>query len=306
MQALDAVVVTERTSTILKRLPGARPRLIHIPHGAGDRARGFERRIRLFDHVIVAGPKDRSRMLSAGIVQPETCSVSGYVKLDAILSSQGAADVPRLFANNRPILLYNPHFSRHLGSWRGFARLLMTAALDHLDMNVIIAPHVRFREQLTRGDRAWLDRIAAEGRVHVDLGSPRCSDMTYAMLADIYVGDVSSQVYEFLHRPRPCVFFNAAKADWRGNPDFAHWNFGQVIDSPSDLLDALSHAFERHVGFRRAQEAGVRRALGSIDRKAAWRAARIIRGIVLGQGTGPAASAPRASGLRPLTLEPAA
>ena len=37
-----------------------------------------------------------------------------------------------------------------------------------------------------------------------DPGSPASTDMTYTRAADIYLGDVSSQVYEFIAEPRPC------------------------------------------------------------------------------------------------------
>ena len=39
--------------------------------------------------------------------------------------------------------------------------------------------------------------------------------MAYTQRADIYLGDVSSQVYEFLLNPRPCVFLNPRRFDWR-------------------------------------------------------------------------------------------
>ena len=57
---------------------------------------------------------------------------------------------------------------------------------------------------------------AVAGRVIVDLDSHRLNDMTYTNAADIYLGDVSSQVYEFSTQPRPCVFINAHGVAWQG------------------------------------------------------------------------------------------
>ena len=54
--------------------------------------------------------------------------------------------------------------------------------------------------------------------------------MTYMLAADIYLGDVSSQVYEFLLEPRPCIFLNGHNVPWQDNPYYSHWTLGQVID----------------------------------------------------------------------------
>ena len=67
----------------------------------------------------------------------------------------------------------------------------------------------------------------------VDLGSERSLDMTYALVADIYAGDVSSQVYEFLATPKPCVFLNAHGLRWKDNPDFPNWDLGDVAEIPA-------------------------------------------------------------------------
>jgi len=283
LRSLDAIVTAERTSTLVKRLPGRVPLLIHIPHGAGDRARGFERRISLFDHVIVAGEKDRSRMIDAGLVTPETCSISGYVKLAAVLNNAKRAPPPRLFGDDRPVILYNPHFCSSHGSWNRFARPLVRAVLEKGDANLIIAPHVRLAKRLSAADRAWLDHLETHDRVLVDLGSARSSDMTYTLGADMYVGDVSSQVYEFLHRTRPCVFLDVAGIQWPGDPNFAHWRFGEVVVEPAQLSAALENAITAHEFFLPLQKEGVRVALGRADGGAPTRAATIIADLAIAE-----------------------
>ncbi len=70
--------------------------------------------------------------------------------------------------------------------------------------------------------------------------------MTYTTAANLYLGDVSSQVYEFLYQPRPCLFLNSHGVAWQGNPDYEHWNAGPVIDRPELLADGLSQAFATH------------------------------------------------------------
>ena len=61
-RSLDALVVTERTSLILKSRYGlAKLRMILIDHGAGDRAIGFGPSTAAFDHILAAGPKIKDR-----------------------------------------------------------------------------------------------------------------------------------------------------------------------------------------------------------------------------------------------------
>jgi glycosyltransferase involved in cell wall biosynthesis len=90
--------------------------------------------------------------------------------------------------------------------------------------------------------------------VIVDLGSARSFDMTYSVAADIYAGDVSSQLSEFLTRPKPCVFLNAHKIGWRGNRDFANWNLGDVVETAADAIAAIRSANARHHLYRELQQ----------------------------------------------------
>ena len=74
--------------------------------------------------------------------------------------------------------------------------------------------------------------------------------MTYMLAADIYLGDVSSQVYEFLLEPRPCIFLNGHNVTWQDNPYYFHWTLGQVVDDvQTGLRPALEKAFTSHPHF---------------------------------------------------------
>jgi CDP-glycerol glycerophosphotransferase (TagB/SpsB family) len=231
----------------------------------------------MFDHVIVAGPKDRGRMIAEQVVAPNDCSVSGYIKLAGVLALQKRGQVAEpLFANDRPTILYNPHFAPGLSSWDLFGEGLARDVVERTDCNLIIAPHVRLRDRLSEAEQRRIEALAVPGRVIVDLGSERSTDMTYTLAADIYVGDVSSQVYEFLHNPRPCLFLNATGGDRRADADFAFWNLGQVVDRPSDVLAALLEARSRHPGFAALQADAVAQAFGPIGDQAVRNAAATI------------------------------
>ena len=267
LRQCDAILCAERTSTILKRIPGHCPPLIHVPHGAGDRAVGFEKRFRLFDRVIVAGPKDRDRLVAEGVVRPDACAIAGPIKVASILKAQARREP--LFKNDRPVILYNPHFSPKLSSGNAFAHRLAEAVAKDGRHNLVIAPHVRMAAGWSARRRAEWEALAIDDRIIIDLGSRRSVDMTYTLGADLYIGDVSSQVYEFLVRSSPCLFVNAHAADWQGSEDYAMWRFGEVVTPDCDIAAEIDRAFAGHEAFRSIQMWRTRAALHGLDWDAA-------------------------------------
>ena len=258
----DAILCAERTSTLLKRLPGHCPPLIHIPHGAGDRAVGFEPRFRFFDHVLVAGNKDRDRLIEQGVVAPDRCDVVGPIKVEAMVRCFG--QLAPLFDNDRPILLYCPHFDCSLGSFNAFTERLIDAVANDPRYNLIVAPHIRLARHWSAGRRAdWIARGVPD-KILIDSGSRHSTEMRYTFAADMFIGDVSSQVYECLVRPRPCLFIDAHQAEWRDNPDYAMWELGEVVPPDCDIGAAIERAFASHDRYRPLQEARVQRTLDGL------------------------------------------
>jgi len=255
----DALVVPETTTTFLKKNnPSDRPKLIFFPHGAGDRSIGFSPEISLFDYVLLPGEKTRDRMLEAGVIRPDNHRIVGYPKFEAYVSRPPV----KLFDNDKPTVLYNPHFDPLLSSWFRFGEQILDYFANQTDYNLIFAPHVmlfqrkllasvehrllKFRQRIDpRYDR--LDHI------HIDTGSTRSVDMTYTSAADIYLGDVSSQIYEYIQKPRPALFLNSHNAEWQGNANYEHWNFGPVLDDIADLGPTLKAVSPLSDSFRVAQ-----------------------------------------------------
>lgn len=256
----DLIVAVERTSVLLKWLRSSTPPMVHIPHGAGDRERGYDRRIRRFDYVLAAGEKDRDRFIALGLARADRIWVSGYVKQAGMQRLHQIR--PRFFDNDRPTIVYNPHFSHTLGSWREVGREVIAAIAADGRYNLIFAPHVRLIEDASAQEREELEALARTGSVLIDLGSPRSIDMSYTAAADLYLGDVSSQVYEFCSEPRPCVFINAHGVAWRDDPHYAMWAFGEVIEQVEQLVPALAAAFAAPAAFSWVQREAVRRSFG--------------------------------------------
>lgn len=295
---LDALVVVERTSTILRYFSKNLPPMIHIPHGAGDRAKSYDSRIRHFDNVLVAGKKDKARMIELGLVTEDNCKVTGYIKPFAV--EQIANVLPDLFKEKRPIVLYNPHFCNKLSSWEAFGRPLLTAFSEAPDLNFVFAPHIRLFANASNELREEIENFAKYDNIHIDLGSQYSTDMTYTRLADIYLGDVSSQVYEFLNQPKPCVFIGDENTQWKDNPDYAHWNYGSVCSSVTEVIYALQRVNEDHHLYIDKQVNGCLAAKGCPSWNPIQRAAQTVHSIVNARAT-----VSRKIDLRsPISLEP--
>src|SRR5262249_27598207 len=110
----------------------------------------------------------------------------------------------------------------------------------------------------------------------IDTGSRHSVDMTYTLAADIYLGDASSQVYEFLIEPRPCIFINSHRARWQDDPNYAFWRFGPVVDSINALDAALKAAGPDLVRYKPIQEEAFRRTFDLQPEPSAQRAADAI------------------------------
>lgn len=283
-RSLDVLVVAEKTSLILKTRHGLKDlRIVHTRHGAGDRAIGFDAASARFDHVLVSGPKVRRRLVEEAGVDPATISVVGYPKFDLSLTP---SNLHPLIDDGRPVVLYNPHVSPHLSSWYAMGRQVLDWFVEHDDHHLIFAPHVMLFERpfVATIDRLRIDRpgriderYLRAPNIHIDLGSRACTTMAYTNRADAYVGDASSQVYEFLLRPRPCLFLNPHRLRWEGDPNFLHWTAGPVIEDALDLAPGLKRAEAEHdQRYRHVQQTLFDDSFDLTEEPSAVRAARAV------------------------------
>lgn len=274
LSTYDAVVTPERTTALLRKLGVRRTALVYTQHGAGDRGGPFEPRLRAFDLVMAAGPKQRDRMVDEGWVRPEACAMVGYPKFDLVDALPPSA-VPA-FEKPLPTVVYNPHFHETLGSWPAFGLSILEQFAADERFNLVFAPHVRLFETASEADHRAVARFEGHPRIHIDLGGPAAFDMTYTRSADLYLGDASSQVYEFLRAPKPCLFLNPAHADWKGDESFHHWRYGPVLETAERICDATAAAFAGHGDYLDAQTTGVAETFDLTDEASSLRAARAI------------------------------
>lgn len=281
----DVVVSTERTCLRLQHLlPAATmPRFVRVPHGAGDRNVTYHPDFRRFDLVLASGQKAADELVKQGILA-ERIRIVGYPKFDAV----DLAGKRRFFDNDRPVFVYNPHFDPHLSSWykAGPDLLQWFARPANREFNLIFAPHVMlFRKRLHISPEYKVARLCpavpeearTASNILIDTDSPRLFDMSYTLSADAYVGDFSSQIYEFLAHPRPAFFL-----DMRGKPDEAEderhvfRQAGPVFDHLQDLTSALPRWREFVSQYAAAQQALFDHTFSRTEQPANRRAAAAI------------------------------
>ncbi len=245
-RGLNALVSPEVNCADLRKERGLENlTMIRIRHGAGDRDGVFDDRLLAFDFMLLPGQKYVDRLNDQGLLRKDCFAVPGYPKFDVVMGLK--RKIPRLFANDNPIVVYNPHFDQSQSSWGPMGLQVLEFFFQHREFNLIFAPHVvLFKRSLRHG--AFLPgKYRRTPNIHVDTGSAASIDMTYLLAADIYLGDVSSQVYEFLLEPRPCIFLNGHHVAWQGNPSYYHWRMGQVVDNiEPGLSQALGQVFTTH------------------------------------------------------------
>ncbi len=283
----DAIVSSERTCLRIKRRLGTRsPEMIYVPHGSGDRNVAHHPALAEFDLHLVSGRKLVDVGLEFHVMRPDNWRITGYSKFDGVdLDAR-----PNLFANSNPVVLYNPHFDPHLSSVYAMGEQVLELFARRPDLNLIFAPHVMYGrkrwhfslEFRTLNRRREIpERFAHLPNILIDLGSEKSIDMTYTRAADIYLGDVSSQVYEFLARPRAAIFLQSHAVDWRTHPDYQFWHNGAVVQDVAALEAALGRWQQLAADYRDTQQRLFAYTIDMTGEPASVRGARAIADHVL-------------------------
>jgi len=256
-------------------------RLVHTGHGGAGVFRALsppDARLGRFDLLLAPSAAALAPLIASGAVRADRVTLTGAAKLEAMARLRRPRT--RLFGDDRPVALYNPHHRGLASSWAAMGRDVVAHFQAQDAMNLIVAPHVLlFRRPMGRGARrpAWL---RDGGPVRVDQGGRAAIDMTLADAADVYIGDASSQVFEFIARPRPCVFLNPARRAWRDDPAFALWRCGPVVETAAELGAALTQARDQMARYAPIQAAALARAYAHVDDAVSLRGAEAILALM--------------------------
>jgi hypothetical protein len=233
---------TARQSYMIKYRKGEWPKLAFLDHGAGDRNYIYNDSIANFDLVSVAGKKVYDMCVNSADFSNVNIKICGYQKFETVKKENKSV---KLFNNDKPIVLYNPHFMKPITSYYNWGKNILDFFYSNDDYNLIFAPHlILFNRKGHLRKEDFDSKYLDKDNIYVDLGSENLVNMRYTLLADIYLGDVSSQVYEFLIKPRPCIFLNSHNVEWKDNKYYKNWNLGYVVNKISDFAEVLTKTDE--------------------------------------------------------------
>lgn len=269
-----AVVCAEQTSLWLPRVLPIPAPFVKTSHGVGSMSARDDPRRRAAALLLVPSERERATYLARDF-DPDRVIATGYVK--ASFHQRSVAQPP--FAAPRPVILYAPHWQRHRSSWWNWGAETVRRIVDDGRWNLIFAPHQRLVEGAPEV-RALMAALAGRGDVHCDIDGFAMVDGSYTAAADIYLGDTSSQVIEFLQRPRPCVFLNAQGAAWRDDPSYAQWRCGEVVEALDDVTAAIARAPIRHGAYAAVQADFAAESLSDLGPDAPMRAAAAVLALL--------------------------
>ncbi|MCB0457873.1 MAG: hypothetical protein R2776_03545 [Flavobacteriaceae bacterium] len=237
----DALVFTDYFHHKLLKARGNKinPKFLKVPHGAPGRDYSYNKDQLDFDFQLLFGHFHYQQFKEKNLLGPHPVII-GYPKIDAVSLNEKKS----FFNNNKPVVLYNPHFSPPHSSWHGMGLEILEFFYQQKEYNLIFAPHINlFKDKGSESASQIPEKYFKANHIFIDLGSEESVEMTYLKAASLFLGEVSSQVYEFIINPRPCIFINVQKVAFKDDANFRFWKLGQVIEEVNELNDALQNAF---------------------------------------------------------------
>lgn len=270
----DLVVTTSHgTPRMLKKFGITKPKIIYQYHGCGDRKYGFDPNFKRFDYMLLPGLYHQNRLLDEKIIKKEKTKIVGWPKLDFPIDIMKTKQ--DLFKNNKPIILYTPHWEPKLSSYK-WAELILEYFKKNEKYNFIFAPHLLIKHWRVRfGYNINFNHYASDNII-IDFQSDYSTNGTYLAVSDLYMGDVSSMIYEFIaFRRRPALFLNAHNIDWKNDVNYRFWNYGDVVDSIDELDEKITNVFktDKYTIF---QEKEIVKYMDLSDEKSSFRAAKAL------------------------------
>jgi hypothetical protein len=275
----DFVITTSHsTPELFRKFRIKKPKILYQYHGCGDRRYGFDPELRRFDFMLLPGDYHLRRLLSENIIEREKTEIVGWPKLDYQVNIQELRG--QLFPNHNPIVLYSPHWEEKLSSYKKWGEDIIKYFFNQQDLNLIFAPHVQIKHWKNKyGYNINFDAYNCD-TVHIDFDSVKSVDLSYLHIADLYLGDVSSIVYEWIAiKPRPCVFLNANTIQWRDNVDYRFWDFGPVVENIHELAVKLNKSFKDD-SFLHIQKERITEYMDITDIPSSQRAALAIKNFI--------------------------
>ncbi len=210
------------------------PKLFYLYHGTGTREYGFDNKLDDFDCILVPGPYHRDRLVNDKVCDEKKIRMVGQPKLEWVEKNKKSES--NLFQNDNPVFYYNPHWEMDLSSYLSWRNIILDFFKGRQEYNLIFAPHPLVKHHSRKNNYTLHSESDLSENIIIDLDSTNLNDGTYNAASDVYIGDVSSMVTEWINfKPRPCIFINAQNINWGKNKNYDMWQYGTVIDDPNNL-----------------------------------------------------------------------
>lgn len=259
-------------------------KLVMCFHGAGD---GGIANIPwdTYDLLLVSGEKYKDFLLKQNHLLADKIENVGYVKFE------GCTSTPKkdyIFKNNNPTVLYNPHHNLKYSSLYCWGDKIFDYFAKNCQYNLIIAPHVLIYNRNLGLVKEIKSKVSGFKNIFFTENSDlRCFNMQLIKQSDLYLGEYSSQVYEFLEKPKACLFLNPNKVAWQKNQEFTMWKMGNVVTDFSNFEHFLEKSFKNPAEFSKDQEKLLAYTFRKKDGLAAFRATTAIKQLLQSENPSP-------------------
>ncbi len=243
-------------------------KFILLTHGSGDSPVSYSTKMKDYDLNLLGSEEIVRLAAEHGLGQKSILKSIGYAKLEMVSKIKTA----KVFENGRPTIFFNPSYVKDFSSWYDWGTYILDYFSQNNKFNLIFAPHIKLFQNKSQYAKSLKRKYSFAKNIIIDVGSDALIDMTYTKFADIYIGDISSQGYEFLYKPRPCVFLNPY-----GNKDVKMWELGDVVCDIRDLESAINDAFVNHSKYKKKQEEEFAKRFSITDVPPGERAAQAIK-----------------------------
>ncbi len=231
MHKPKAVIVTDYFDNVFRQL---RLKTFWVFVGHGPENRGYyssNLHIKDYDLVIFPGRRDVEE-LEKKIGVLNNYVIIGYSKLDYFIYHK--TKPLNLFKDSKPIIMYNPHFEKSSSSFFDKGMELLQSLSNTGKYNIILMPHPDLSRKYPE-----LINLAKEIPNVAVINRPKIN-LDYMAIADIYITDVSSAVFEWLYFDKPVLFFNTKSE----KNIYSAWKCGRIVRDTPSMLESIEYSLE--------------------------------------------------------------
>ena len=220
-------------------------KLFYLYHGIGTRSYGFEDSINEYDFIFVPGKYHFNRLQNEAGINKNKLNIIGHPKLE--WQNMMNNNIKSFFNNDNPTFYYNPHWDLSLSSYKKWGKDIIQYFQNNKQYNLIFSPHPLIKNYSSRNNiDIDIDKIKSNNII-VDFYSNDTIDGSYLNVADVYIGDGSSMVTDFIiKKNKSCIFINSHNIDWQNNKSFEFWNCGKVINKLTEFDSTIDSALKNN------------------------------------------------------------